>query len=67
MSYIARITGLAVVVASWVGITGCEHEHGHGHRDKVIVVPVEKHDTRVYTHDRGERKAPEHEEHHDRD
>lgn len=63
MSHMAKVAGIALLAASWVGIPGCDHDGGH-HRDRVIVVPAERHETTVYTHDRhAERKVPEH---HDR-
>ena len=65
MSHLIRMAGVAVLAASWAGIVGCDHEGRH--RDRVIVVPAERHETRVYETDRHvERRVPEH-HNHDRD
>jgi hypothetical protein len=67
MSYLVKAAVAGVLAAGWVGVVGCEHEHGHGHRDKIIVVPEEKHETRGYTHERSEKREIRRQEHHERD
>ena len=56
MAYMAKIAGLTVLAASWVGIAGCDNDK-HSHRDRVIVVPTDRHDGHYYK--RGERSRNE--------
>lgn len=37
MRYIAKIAGVAVLAAGWMGIAGCDHDEHRGHG--VVVVP----------------------------
>jgi hypothetical protein len=65
MSHLIKVAGIVVLAASWAGIAGCDHENRH--RDRVIVVPNERHETRVYTHDVERRHEGDRERNRDRD